>query len=414
MSGSDSGSWSIVSGGASDDDTSDAEGFTNVDPKRDNTNNSRIPKPAKKELAPQALFPGRPIRQRQTTPKQPSIVIEGSLNQAFPPTTAVTKTADADTAVAEGSKEDPQIKSLKRKYGLGLVIPIWQEKDPRKQMSNEPVSYSVVASPEPPRKMDPPRFMPPQFMEEKTVGGRARQINHRDPLQHNLQDAKENQAKAPAPRQAIDAVLHGGSDTACQTLPRHNAEFPRNLSSITKGLEQIRLDDRNRDPLEGLVPQVSRTIGTQTFTFYGPPAGQPIPTPMVPDALSQIPKIVGPSGQATAPLRPVSTQLGPMPTQLGSMPSQLPRHASVCPANMPSSGNQQPHPHWRSDGLDPYVPSHLSKVTNSSVTGKHPVIRPGPFRTKIAASTDPLKNSVSQRSRNATVETDTEDERKRS
>ncbi|KAH7403654.1 hypothetical protein BKA64DRAFT_641623 [Cadophora sp. MPI-SDFR-AT-0126] len=398
MSDSDSNSWSLILEESSDDElnTSDDEGFTKIDPEH----NIPPPKPARKELAPQALFPANiPTREPKTTSVKPSRIIEGSLNQAFQHSTTVSK-----TAVAEGSKEDARVEDLQRKYGLGVVRPIGQEKDPRERRSNQPVSYSGVGTGDPTREMNLQRSVPPQFIEAKTVGGRERRMNHHNPPEPNLQVPKHNQYMAPVPREATDLVLQRGSDQGVQT-------FTQRMSSITKGLDQIKSHDRNRDPLEGLVPQVSGGIGTQMFTFFGPPAAQSPPRPMVPDALSQVPRIVGPSGQATAPFRPVHTQLGPMHTKLGQTQPQLPHHPSFYSANMADSGIQQPHPHWRSDGFDPYIPCHLSNLTNSSVTDKHPVVRPGPFRPRIAASTDPLKNSVSQRSRNATVETATEDER---
>ncbi|KAG4413345.1 hypothetical protein IFR04_013530 [Cadophora malorum] len=391
MSGDDSDSWSIISEEYSDDElnTSETEGFTKVETEHNNTNNTPTPKPAKKELAPKALVPDKPTRQHQGLPIQLSKGINDSSRQSLPAPKAVSKIAKADIAVPEVSKEDSQAESLKRKY-----------------------EYTDVTKLDPSQQMYTQRSIPPRFIKEKTVCRRARQMNHSDSTVRTVQAAKESPTMAPAPRETIDAVLHKAS-LAGQASNRHGTNITRNISSMTKGLEQIRLDDLSRDWREGLVPQVSGTIDTQTFTFWGPATEYQPPNQMTAnDFLSQIPKVVGPSGQATAPPRSIPIQLGstqtqtqpsPIPTQVPivpiqvrPIPSQPPQNSFDNPTNVPVSGNRQPHPDREYDGLHPSLLSYLPQFKNSSATENQPIVRPGPFRPQIANTTDPLKSSDSR------------------
>lgn len=406
MSGNDSDSWSIISEEYSDNElnTSEAEGFTKIGTERNNTSKTPTPKPAKKELAPKALVSGELTRQHQGLPKQASVVHKEPSNQAVPAISPVSKIVKSSTTVHEVSKDHSQVESLKRKYDYTAV-------------TNLGLSQQIHTQ----------RSIPPPFVKEKTVGGRAGQTDLGHSRERILQTAEKSPTLAPAPRETIDAVPHKDS-LAGQASNRHDTNIPRNISSITKALENIRLDDLNRDWREGLVPQVSGTIDTQTFTFWGPATEYQTPNLMAADDfLSQIPKVVGPSGQATPPPRPTPTQFGStqnqpsstptqvpsVPTQTRPIPSQTPHDAFENPTNVPISGNRQPHPIREYDGLHPSLLSYLPQFKNFSATENQPVGRPGPFRPQIATTTDPLKTSDSRRPGHSDVKAKTEDERKR-
>ncbi|KAK0104805.1 hypothetical protein ONS95_005073 [Cadophora gregata] len=388
MSSSDSDSWSIISGGWSDNESnkSDDEGFTRVNSDANSRRNFQAPSPARKELAPRALLSeDESNTEQQSTPKKSPRIIEGSLNQAFPPSTAALSTANPSSSIIQSSNGDSQVDSLKRKYGRGFVVPLWQDMDPQK------------------RKLAGLERTNPQFVEEKTVGGRGIKTNQPSPPETNFHAPQGNQASTRAPNNSIVDFFHGSSDSESRASNRRGAaQVPDSISSITKGLNQVRLEDRNTDPLKELVPQVSDSSGSQTISVYDSPSGQGKPSAVGSDALSQIPKIVGPSGQATAPRRPT-------PTELRQMQPQLPCHTSVYPKNMPFSNGPQPRPPWDSDRSNLYYPWYFFRETNVSTTDRNPAVSPDPLGCKVLLSHKPLKRVFTTRpSQHATVESDTE------
>ncbi|KAL5314094.1 hypothetical protein ACEPPN_018518 [Leptodophora sp. 'Broadleaf-Isolate-01'] len=261
MTDYDPDSWSIVSGGISDDERSfsDDEGFTKVESERKKTISNK-PAAVPEQDTPDMKQGRQAKRLKMRNGRTPSLHQWENEEPKIPYTTRSNKEPTLPSAMEWEQEPTPPQNIPKR------ANPTFEAQPSEKTYNS--TTPAIVSSSGQTRRSKTKQSGILQFVPAKVEGGQAGNSKYSNLLDNYFKRSPRNQPQSSSPRlvPATDDIHHSVSIESQKNAGTRATNAPartRGISTIARGLDKIRL-------VEQIAAQttVSGTTGTQSFTFF--------------------------------------------------------------------------------------------------------------------------------------------------